>query len=82
MLFNFAVSRWVKKNLARLKGGNILSLCINTQPVMIKLLRKWTTKHYYRCSYFSDGAKLKEFKNDKLLLSVVSEDHVWQLPGN
>ena len=82
MLLNFAVSRWVEKNVARLKGGNILSLCINAQPVMIKSLHKWTTKYYYGCTYFSDRAKLKEFKNDKLLLSVVSEDHVWQLPGN
>ena len=40
LLFNFAlmlkISCWaVKKNLARLRGDNILSSCINAQPIMI-----------------------------------------------
>ena len=41
-------------------------------------------KHCYGCPYLSDRAKPKEFKNDKLLLSVyiAYDDQVWKLPDN
>ena len=32
--------------------------------------------------YISDKVKLREFKNDKLLLSTVPDDQVWNLVGN
>ena len=32
--------------------------------------------------YLSDTAKLREFKSDNFLLSIVPDDQVWKLPGN
>ena len=34
------ISCWVKKNVARVRGGDILTSCINAQPVMINSLGK------------------------------------------
>ena len=48
----------------------------NAQQIMINSLRKWAMKHSYTCTYLWDKAKLREFKNVKLLsdysLSIAS----------
>ena len=64
------ISCWVKKNQARLRGDDISS-CINTQPIMINSLRKWTMRHWYACTYLSDRAKLREFKENLKLVCVI-----------
>ena len=48
----------------------------NAQQIMINSLRNWAMKHSYTCTYLWDKAKLREFKNVKLLsdysLSIAS----------
>ena len=73
MCFSFLllqISCWVKKNQARLRGDDISS-CINTQPIMINSLRKWTMRHWHACTYLSDRAKLREFKENLKLVCVI-----------
>ena len=68
MLFNFALSRLVAELRKIWLGWEAIywPLCINSQPIMINSVRKWTMKHCYKSNYhLSDRAKLREFKDDK-----------------
>ena len=40
MIFLQSRQMKVQKNLARLRGGNILTSCMNAQPIIINLLGK------------------------------------------
>ena len=58
------INYWVKKNLARLRGGNILTSCINAQRIMISSLGKWTETLLLMHEPLRQSFKLREFKID------------------